>query len=48
MVPQERLLGEIVTIRCTHGNVVLYPLAMKEIQVDNRTMEMLVAVRQSQ
>jgi predicted aspartyl protease len=44
LVPQERLLGEAVTIRCAHGDVVLYPLAMVEIQIDNRTMELQVAV----
>ena len=44
LVPQERLLGEAVTIRCAHGDVVLYPLAMVEIQMDNRTMELQVAV----
>lgn len=35
LVPQEKILeGEAVMIRCAHGDMVLYPLAEIDMEVD--------------
>ena len=35
LVPGHKLIeGDVVTIRCAHGDTVLYPLAQLELQVD--------------
>ena len=45
LVPPEKLLeGEAVTIRCAHGDMVLYPLAKIGMEVNGKHLEMEVAV----
>ena len=35
LVPEEKLLeGQVVTLRCAHGDIVLYPLAEVDMEVD--------------
>ena len=44
-VPRDRMLdGEAVTIRCAHGATVLYPVALLQVVVGTRTMEVRTAV----
>jgi transposase InsO family protein len=47
LVPEKQLTGEAVTIRCAHGDVVLYPLAEVHISVDNQVSSIKVAVSQT-
>ena len=45
LVPPEKLLeGEAVTIRCAHGDMVLYPLAKIGMEVNGHRLDMEVAV----
>ena len=44
LVSEVELTGEVTTIRCAHGDVVLYPLVMVEISMENYIMEVEAAV----
>ena len=44
LVPEKLLTGEAVTIRCAHGDVVLYPSAEVHISVNNQVSSIKVAV----
>ena len=45
LVPEEKILmGDAVTIRCAHGDTVLYPLAALELEVDGISIPVEVAV----
>ena len=44
-VPEEKILeGEAVTVRCAHGDMVLYPLAQAEMELDGAKMMVQAAV----
>ena len=45
LVPEEKILdGEAVTVRCAHGDTVLYPLAEVVLQVDGVDVKTIAAV----
>jgi len=45
LVPEDKLLpGEAVTIRCAHGDTVLYPLAQVHLEVDGHSLNITAAV----
>ena len=45
LVPDDKILqGEVVAIRCAHGDTVLYPLALVQVQMDGHTLEVEAAV----
>jgi len=45
LVPEEKILeGEAVTVRCAHGDMVLYPLAEVEMELDGAKMMVQAAV----
>ena len=45
LVPRSRLLeGEAMVIHCAHGDTVLYPVALLQVVVSMRTMEVRAAV----
>ena len=47
-VPQSKMLeGEAVPIRCAHGDVVLYPLALVQVAIDGKKMEVKAAVSET-
>ena len=39
--------GEAVAIRCAHGDIVLYSVALLQVVVDMRTMEVRAAVSET-
>ena len=41
------MMGDVVTIRCAHGDTVLYPLAAVELEVDGLKMSVEPAVSQN-
>ena len=44
-MPEEKILeGEVVTVRCAHGDMVLYPLAEVEMELDGAKMMVQAAV----
>ena len=44
-VPKDKILqGEAITIHCVHGDTVLYPLALVELEVAGRKVTMEAAV----
>ena len=48
LVPRRKMLeGEAVAIRCAHGDTVLYPLALVQMVVDGRDMEVKAAVSEN-
>ena len=48
LVPQKKMvLGEAVTIRCAHGDNVLYPLANVDLVVDGVPLTVEAAVSKS-
>ena len=48
LVPEEKILmGDAVTIRCAHGDTVLYPLAALELEVDGISIPVEAAVSES-
>ena len=48
MVPKENILeGESVTIRCAHGDTVLYPVAKVQVMVDGKAVEVEAAVSET-
>ena len=48
LVPAEKILmGDAVTIRCAHGDTVLYPLAVLELEVDGISIPVEAAVSES-
>ena len=48
LVPDHKMLkGEAVTIRCAHGDTVLYPLAKLELEVSGRTIQVEAAVSET-
>ena len=48
LVPEEKILmGDAVTIRCAHGDKVLYPLAALELEVDGISIPVEAAVSES-
>ena len=48
LVPRSKMLeGEAVAIRCAHGDTVLYPLALVQMVVDGRNMEVKAAVSEN-
>lgn len=45
LVPDRKILeGEVVAIRYAHGDTVSYPLALVQVQVEGRTLEVEAAV----
>ena len=45
LIPEEKILdGEAVTVRCVHGDTVLYPLAEVVLQVDGVDVKTIAAV----
>ena len=45
LIPEEKILdGEAVTVRCAHGDTVLYPLAEVVLQVDGVDVKTIAAV----
>ena len=45
LVPPEKILeGDTVTIKCAHGDIVLYPLANVDLEVDGRRVSVEAAV----
>ena len=45
LVPEGKILeGEAVTVRCAHGDMVLYPLAEVELELDGAKMKVKAAV----
>ena len=45
LVPQDKIVeGDAVTIRCAHGDTVLYPLAKIELEVDRQPISIEAAV----
>ena len=45
LVPEGKMLpGEAVTIRCAHGDTVLYPLASLQLQVEGLPLQIKAAV----
>ena len=44
MVPRGKILEETVTIRCAHGDTVLYPVAKVQVMVDGKAIEVKAAV----
>ena len=48
LIPKEKILeGEAVTIRCAHGDTVLYPVAKVQVMVDGRAVEVKAAVSET-
>ena len=48
LVPRSKMLdGEAVAIRCAHGDTVLYPVALLQVVVGTRTMEVRAAVSET-
>ena len=48
LVPRRKMLeGEAVAIRGAHGDIVLYPLALVQMVVDGRDMEVKAAVSEN-
>lgn len=48
LVPRSKMLeGEAVAIRCAHGDTVLYPLALVQMVVDGRNMEVKAAMSEN-
>ena len=48
LVPEEKILmGDAVTIRCAHGDTVLYPLAALGLEVDGISIPVEAAVSES-
>ena len=47
MPPGKVIEGEAVTIRCAHGDVVLYPLAEVGVEVDGKVIKVDAAVSES-
>ena len=48
LVPRDRLLeGEAVAIRCAHGDTVLYPVALLQVAVGTKIMEVRAAVSET-
>ena len=48
LVPQKKMIdGAAVTIRCAHGDTVLYPLAMVDIEVRGKKMAVEAAVSET-
>ena len=44
VLPQNILEGDVATIRCAHGDTVLYPLAKVQMEVNSIPIEVEVAV----
>ena len=45
LVPSEKIIeGDVATIRCAHGDTVLYPLANIEMKVDDQVIQLEAAV----
>ena len=45
LVTEEKILeGEVVTVRCAHGDMVVYPLAEVEMELDGAKMMVQAAV----
>ena len=45
LVPQDKVLeGEIVAIRCAHGDTVLYPLALVNLEINGHHTEVEAAL----
>ena len=48
LIPQSKMLeGEAVPIRCAHGDVVLYPLALVQVAINGKKMEVKAAVSET-
>ena len=48
LVPEDRFLeGEAVTIRCAHGDTVLYPLARVKLEIDGHQIVMEAAISEN-
>ena len=48
LVPEgTQLLGEAVTVRCAHGDLVLYPLALVKMELDGVALEVKAAVSEN-
>ena len=45
LVPPEKIIeGDVATIRCAHGDTVLYPIANIEMKVDDQVIKVEAAV----
>ena len=45
LVPNQKTLkGDVVTIRCAHGDTVLYPLAEVKMEIDGRQIQVEAAI----
>ena len=44
LIPEEKMNAEELSIRCAHGDMVIYPLAEIEIAVDGRSLTVEAAV----
>ena len=48
LVPQDKVLeGEIVAIRCAHGDTVLYPLALVDLEINGHYIEVEAALSET-
>ena len=48
LVPREKILeGEVVAIRCAHGDTVLYPIAQVDVTVGGQCLEVEAAVSET-
>ena len=47
LVPQKMIDGAVVTIHCTHGDTVLYPLVMADIEVRGKKMAVGAAISET-
>ena len=48
LVPEDKILqGEVVTIRCAHGDTVLYPLAQVQVKIDGKELDIEAAVSET-
>ena len=48
LVPQDKVLeGEIVAIRCAHGDTVLYPLALVHLEINGHHLDVEAALSET-
>ena len=48
LVPEEKMIyGEVVTIRCAHGDTALYPLAHVQLEVEGQSITVKAAVSET-
>ena len=48
LVPQDKIMeGEVVAIRCTHGDTVLYPLALVHLEIKGHQIDVKAALSET-